>query len=458
MVSAHHDPRMLAVEGSFVPPGHASPADVYSGTPGNDQRTGTAGGDFFNMSEGASYKGGEDTIKALGGDDVISFGATLDPGDKIDGGSGYDSLLIQGNYTGTHALAFAATTIGNVEEIDLGAGFSYDLTTNDGNLGTGKGLKVDGTGIDSSHFLRFDGSAEKDAGFDVIGGAGNDVLTGGRKSDLFDLKHGGSDTVHGGSGDDIIAMGGSLDSTDIVDGGSGENDDVTLNGAYSGTLTITSSMMKHVEVLDFQGAHDYAIALGAGVVAQGAVLRVTADMPVNQVFKLNFDGSAETTGHFVMDGGTGTDTLTGGSGDDVLVGKAGGDHLTGGGGSDTYWYDAVSESTGNAYDTITGFNFAGQDKIELHFSGASVTGKNAEVTAGSLSKATFDSDLTAALAGHLTKNHAILFQPDAGNLKGDLFLVVDCNSVAGYQSGQDIVIRLDSPVNPGQFDVSDFTF
>ena len=56
--------------------------------------------------------------------------------------------------------------------------------------------------------------------------------------------------------------------------------------------------------------------------------------------------------------------------------------------------------------------------------------------------ATFNTDLTAAMSGHLGAHHAILFTPNAGTLSGETFLVVDLNGTAGYQSGHDLVIRM----------------
>ena len=65
------------------------------------------------------------------------------------------------------------------------------------------------------------------------------------------------------------------------------------------------------------------------------------------------------------------------------------------------------------------------------------------VHAGSLSTATFDSDLTAAIgASHLSADAAILFSPSAGTLAGNTFLIADENGVAGYQAGKDFVFNV----------------
>ena len=63
---------------------------------------------------------------------------------------------------------------------------------------------------------------------------------------------------------------------------------------------------------------------------------------------------------------------------------------------------------------------------------------------------------TSSFAG-LGANHAILFRPDAGDLEGRTFLVIDTNGVAGYQAGEDMVIHLRGGAHLAGLDVSDFT-
>ena len=62
------------------------------------------------------------------------------------------------------------------------------------------------------------------------------------------------------------------------------------------------------------------------------------------------------------------------------------------------------------------------------------------VTVGSLSTATFDSNLAALLGpAHLGADAAVLLTPSAGTLAGHTFLVEDTNGIAGYQAGKDLV-------------------
>jgi hypothetical protein len=175
---------------------------------------------------------------------------------------------------------------------------------------------------------------------------------------------------------------------------------------------------------------------------------------------LGFSADGE---ELLIDGGTyvatlgttgGNDTLSGGAGNDVLTGGSGADKLTGGAGSDTFVYQSVSDSTSIAYDTITDFD-ASQDKFDL-WNAVSVV--DAAITGGRLRSTFFDQDLAAAVnASNLHPHDAILFTGTTGNLRGHTFLVVDENGIAGYQAGQDLVVRLDGATNLAQFGIHNFS-
>ena len=64
-----------------------------------------------------------------------STGASLTAADTVDGGSGADTLNLNGDYGA--GLTLGATTLANVENIVLAWGHSYNLTTNDGNVAAG---------------------------------------------------------------------------------------------------------------------------------------------------------------------------------------------------------------------------------------------------------------------------------------------------------------------------------
>ncbi|HSI19895.1 MAG TPA: hypothetical protein VK980_19160, partial [Sphingomonas sp.] len=157
------------------------------------------------------------------------------------------------------------------------------------------------------------------------------------------------------------------------------------------------------------------------------------------------DASAESDGNLTVYGGLGNDTITTGAGNDWIYGGLGADILKGGLGADTYVYTKVAQSIGSSHDIIIGFDPT-VDRIDLP-TGISVTGIDAAINVGTLSAGSFDSDLTAALAG-LNAHHAVTFTASGGDLANHIFEVIDTNGIAGYQAGQDMVIELQNPVAP----------
>jgi len=433
---------------------------VILGGAGNDTLTSGAGDDTLSGGAGndtlTAPKGGNDTISGGDGDDTIRMGAFLTATDRIGGGYGADQAWLTGDYS--HGLTFSATTMVNVETIVLGAGYSYTLTTNDATVAAGQTLTVDGSGLKAGDILVFDGSAEMNGRFAILGGAGNDVLTGGTGADHFDLTKGGNDTANGGAGDDSFVFGGALTSADHVDGGSGK-DTVVLNGDYSAGLTFSATTTVNVETLQLLGTHSYALTMSDATVAAGEVLTVTAKTLTQS---LTFDGSAEQDGSFVVLGGKGNDALTGGVHGDTLSGGAGNDTIMGGGGGDvlsgwsghnSFVYDGVTDSTGPAFDTISQFNVK-SDAIDLWFQVAKI---DSAVSGGALTSGQFDSDLAAAIgSGQLQSDHAVLFTPDSGDYVGETFLIVDANGIAGYQAGQDLVIAFDHTAHLDHFNLTNF--
>lgn len=220
--------------------------------------------------------------------------------------------------------------------------------------------------------------------------------------------------------------------------GSGDQDQLVIGGDVGGFGLDPN--VDYFEQMVFLGGSSYALSSADSNVAAGHSLTVDG-MPLGAGDSLDFDGSAETDGRFVLQGGAGADHLRGGAGADTLYGWGGADMLAGGGGADRFLYSGVSDSTGAHYDTIADFHF-GEDVIDLP---VTVTGLDSAVTHGGLSTASFDADLSAALgASALAAGHAVFFTADQGELSGQTFLVVDANGQAGYQAGEDYVIHMAS--------------
>jgi len=397
-------------------------ADTLIGTSGPNTLSGGAGNDTLQPGTGNIL--GNDTVNGGDGNDTINFtGGQLVAGDQIDGGNGTDTVVLNGTYTGANALVMNPTTMVNVETLTLAAGHSYTLTTNDATVAAGQTLLVYGLTLGANNVLTFNGAAETDGNFAIYGGAGADTIIGGARPDT--IRPGvGNDTINaGGSNDTISFFGGQLNAADKIDGGAG-TDTALLNSDYSGAnaVVMNATTLINVEKLTLSAGHSYTLTTNNATVASGKTLTIdgSALSAGNVLF---FNGAAETNGHFTITGGLGADKLRAGA-------------L-----SDTFIYSSAAQSTSTHYDTITAFNYS-SDVFDTPGSAGTITGISAAVNSGNLSAASFNANLATALSGHLTAHHALLFTPTGGTLSGQTFLVVDLNGVAGYQTGHDLVIRM----------------
>jgi len=238
----------------------------------------------------------------------------------------------------------------------------------------------------------------------------------------------------GGGADDQLVLGGGTDGDPLARAGG------LLTQSADGPVMDLSSFGQMFERVVLLAGSDYNLSASDGTVGAGRTLTVSGE-GLGAGNHVNFDGSAETSGRFILNGGAGDDSLTGGHGADSINGGAGADLLTGGAGADRFVYMSAAESTGAHHDTILDFTF-GEDVIDLP---VSVQGLDAAVTKGALSQDSFDADLSALLGGSvLEAGHALFVTADSGSLAGHTFLVVDGNGEAGYQAGADFVIEMPS--------------
>jgi Ca2+-binding RTX toxin-like protein len=337
---------------------------IYGGA-GNDVITGSQGGDLIDLSTG-----GNDTVtlgSAVGYFNEVDMGAALTAADHIDGTAGLDLVTLQGDYTGAHAVVFDAATMVDIEDLVVGPGFSYDLTSNDGNISAGGTMQVDGSFLGVGDSLKFDGSAETDGSFILIDGLGNDVLKGGAGNDYLSFDGGGTDTGSGGAGDDFIDACGHFDSTDQFDGGAG-TDTIELTASDAGptgytganALVLTATMMSNIEVMDLDNGGSYDITTVDANVAAGSSLTVDGSI-LDSTDQLTFDGSAETDGSFIFIAGANNQNhLTGGAGNDTFdltgVDSLADTQAHGGGGNDTFEFSGNFDSSSQIIDGGTGTN------------------------------------------------------------------------------------------------------
>ena len=66
--------------------------------------------------------------------------------------------MLDGNYTGARAVTFGATTMVNIDKLNLANGHSYTLTTNNATVAAGKTLRVDASALGAGNVLTFNGS------------------------------------------------------------------------------------------------------------------------------------------------------------------------------------------------------------------------------------------------------------------------------------------------------------
>jgi hypothetical protein len=499
----------------------------FTGTPGNDNLTGTSGADLFEMDQK-----GNDTIDAGGGDDRIEFGGRFSELDTVNGGAGNDTLVLDGDYS--DGLDLKPTTLTSIETIDLFGTLPVTLIMKDKNVAAGDTLTINANALagqpDPSTSLYLDLSAETDGFYHVIGTDGNDefhlgaalkasdhIAGGGGDDQLYldgdynmrlsartltrittlnmDATHNyrfvASDgtvapgsfmrvngTADAGKTDDFNAraeMGSAYEfvtssngGTVIFTGGRGNdafNGDLTVQDRLDGGLGINvfgwtslapsmhtlhlHNQLTRIETVVYSVSQDLHLVTSHAIEDPGGTLVFDA-RPSDSV--LNFNDSHDLTGMLdFINGALTTATVVGTGQDDTFnLTQGGRATITGGGGADLFVaasaklerfvYAAVSDSTSTEHDTITHADFA-NERFITHFVGASVSGVDTAVTAGTLSTATFDSDLASAVgAGQMGAHHAVLFTANAGTLSGHTFLVVDENGTAGYQASADLVI------------------
>ena len=372
--------------------------DFLNGMAGNDSLFGGLGTDSMLGGAGADSldgSGGDDTVDGQGGNDLVKGGdgsdtyvwnGTGDGVDTLSSLSGYDRVRVQGSAVANNFVVsqnngqlritdgVAVLNVSPViQVVDILAGGGDDtitigtldrvrtatlLTVNggDGNDtinsngasiglmrvsligGLGDDSLTGSAGIDSLDGGDGDDALDGQGGNDLIfaglgddtilGGAGNDRIFAGDGSDNIDAGAGddavigdvGADTINGGDGNDTLDGG---DGTDTIDGGSG-NDSI-LGG-------------NEADVLNGNTGNDT-------VRGGGSDDKITGENGNDKLY--GDDGNDSILGHDgedtinggdgddTLDGMAGNDLIGGGNGDDLMNGAAGNDVLTGGDGNDT---------------------------------------------------------------------------------------------------------------------------
>jgi Ca2+-binding RTX toxin-like protein len=189
----------LLVDGSALAMGETLSFNGSAETNGRFEVRGGAGADVIRVGLGA------DVIRGNNGSDTFFYDSAAQlAGDSIDGGIGFDTLVLNGRFNG--GVEFQPGTLTGVERIELrsapaGSYAAYNLTVREGNVSISETMVIDASVLRYGETLTFYGQNSTSGRFDVYGGASNDVIFGGL----------GNDSLRGGAGNDLIRGGGGSD-------------------------------------------------------------------------------------------------------------------------------------------------------------------------------------------------------------------------------------------------------
>ncbi|MCZ8186563.1 MAG: hypothetical protein O9308_09290 [Beijerinckiaceae bacterium] len=372
--------------------------DSLTGDAGDNILTGGAGDDALRGEAGNdTLRGGagDDRIDGGDGDDVIVHGIGDGFDSKISGGAGNDVMRIETDLNSTYATiqldtngvvtgltldaigvseqVIATDAQGNrnvtgVENISLHHEGSADGTLDFSTATAAINVDLDGpfpgngrgTATGFSEVVGFlnviggsgDDSISGDARDNLLqGGDGNDIILGGAGNDFIETGD-GHDQVWGGDGDDYINT---LSGPKYIDGGNGNDDivgdasdDILIGGSGSDFLIgyLGNDQMDGGDDDDtlIAGGGDDRVWGGAG------------------------DDSLEGgSGNDIVSGDKGNDEIVGGDGDDFLFGEEGNDRIFGGSGN-----DFLAGYQGD--DVLDGGD--GDDRMLVQFGHNTLTGGN----------------------------------------------------------------------------------
>jgi Ca2+-binding RTX toxin-like protein len=276
-------------------------------TAGNPFVDGEAGDDqfFFN------YDSPIDTIQGGSGNDIIHDDSGYGSGADFDGGSGFDTWIVNPDLPLNGANVYTRTIPAGIEKYVLGIEAPVKITANS-----------------PSNVIRVSSAG----GATVKGGAGNDVIEVNNGFNEFSQTT-GTALLQGGSGDDIL-IGGIRG--DVFQGGSGI--DIVDYSARSDNLDL--SLDNH----DNDGALREHDNIGADI--EVVIGGKGDDLIIGNPFNNTLAGNA------------GNDTLWGGDGNDLLNGGSGHDKLYGQGGNDTL---LANDGAKDSLDGGSGFDTASRD-------------------------------------------------------------------------------------------------
>ncbi|HYG46511.1 MAG TPA: hypothetical protein VD846_01085, partial [Allosphingosinicella sp.] len=306
--------------------GISGSAQTLTGNSGNNVVTGGSGNDVLRL-----YDGGDDTANGGAGNDNIFFIGALTSADVVNGGSGVETLIVQGPY-GSLTLSANITRIENVS-ILAGSNTAfgepgtnrhdYVLTTHDANFAAGVQARINAAALLEGEDFTFNGSAETDASYVVYGGKGKDTLLGGLGNDIFfyaEERFASGDTVNGGAGYDGMFLRGNYTIDFNAPG---------YTGLFTNIENLTLTSATDERYARGGGTEfDYNLILSDAIVGAGQELTVSGTLLMASESMI-LDASLESNGTVRLFGGAARDTLKGGANGDLIHGNLGADFLYG---------------------------------------------------------------------------------------------------------------------------------
>ena len=334
------NPALSAVAGSN---GTTAFDDILNGNGGNDTLNGAAGNDTIRGGTGA------DSINGGNGDDLILHTMGEGGDTMINGGADFDTLEVSGTggddtlniiVSGGVLTRFDNAAVNNIQNVEM---VIVDLG---GNAAGGDFITYNGT----TEAVTVDLGAGLAPGLDlftgienVLGGSGNDTLTGDT----------GANVLGGNNGDDTLIA--TVD--DVRDSMFGNGGVDTLDySAYSTDLTVNLQAGGVVVNSGFTTASSDTISAIENFIGGTGNDNIQGTFGAGTT--LGSVGSNILVGGFgndTINGNSGADSIIGGDGDDDLAGGSGvfNDTLSGGAGNDVLRYLVVGVG-GDGIDTIDG--------------------------------------------------------------------------------------------------------
>jgi Ca2+-binding RTX toxin-like protein len=440
--------------------------------PGNDTLTGGQGNDSIYAD-----LGGNDRILGAGGDDLVLFYDTFTGADFVNGGTGNDVVGFEMDLSA--GLSLGAANFVSVERFNIFGAFDQTITALDSLTAGGVTTEINSQNLGAAFSLNFNGSAETNGAFRVIGGFGADSMLGGAGADRLDGGY-GNDTLSGGGGVDTLVGGFGSDlffytagdvleddplDTGVIDTvitavtislsglGIQSIENITLTGTANANMTgnglgnvlIGNSGNNILNGFGNTGIPADTMIGGAGndiyyvyntgdvttELAGGGVDLVSSSVSRTlgaNIENLNLSGVSNINGS----GNTLANIINGNAFNNYLRGFEGADTLNGGTGSDTLQGGTASDRLNPGSDTTEDFiRFSavadstgslrdivtGMDlNNEDRFDFPAIPTSLAFVNTGTLNLATINANLATAVDAALAANGAVLFDPTAGDL------------------------------------------